>query len=106
MIERSGVLFDRLIGIWPQLANLAGMRGGATGADMPISALAAYWREQKLMDRVPDDRRDWLQQQLVIEAVDLWDRAGDVLQEKFPEAYALLSIVSISSGNRQTDNAP
>jgi hypothetical protein len=89
--------FDRLMGIWPVLADIVGVSRETIGQDVIPHSLAASWRVRALTENTPPDRRDWFHTQLVIECVSLWNKAGETLKSECPVAYGILTLVALSS---------
>lgn len=93
---RHPAAFERLLGIWPVLAGIVGVRDEPVPANGTLKSLSGAWRDRSVVEHCPADRRDWLHDQLVIECVNLWNHAGEVLKAECPSAYGILSLVTIS----------
>ena len=100
--DRHPAAYDRAVGMWSVLAGHHEFLRQPIPPGRTAKELARQWRDLGNLDALDDDRKNWLHRQLAIECVNLWNHAGGSLEAACPDAYGIITLVSLSHEGRAT----
>jgi hypothetical protein len=95
--------FDRATGVWQMLLVEYPMLRESLSPDVHARAVASDWRRRRIFAAIPTDKRQWIQDQMIIECMNLWNHAFDILEIHCPEAFRIVALVSLTSATHQPD---
>jgi hypothetical protein len=89
-----GQAFDRLCGMWAVVQERLVFLQESISPEENARALARKWRAINERDFGPIVK-SW-HDQLMIECMNLWNHAGQTLEDRYPGPYGILSLVTMS----------
>jgi hypothetical protein len=89
-------IFDRATGAWQMLLSHYPFLREPSSFGADVRAVAKTWREAAHLKCLPEKKQQWIHQQLIIECVNLWNHADDVLKEHCPKAFDIITLVTLS----------
>lgn len=87
---------DRATGMWQMLSGHHSFLRNPVPSGLPVRDVARAWRDAGHLNKLAMDQQEWLRKQLIIECANLWNHAGEALEESCPRAYAIMTLATTS----------
>jgi hypothetical protein len=98
-------IFDRATGVWQMLLSHYPFLCEPSTFKSEVRAVAKAWRGASYLAELPDEKQQWIHQQLIIECTNLWNHADDVLSKHCPKAYDIIVLVTLSPEANQSNDS-
>lgn len=98
-------IFDRATGMWQMLLSKYSFLREPSAVKSEVRAVAKLWRDANYLAELPDEKQQWIHQQMIIECMTLWNYADDVLTKHCPKAYDIMVLVTLSPEANRSNNS-
>jgi hypothetical protein len=96
LYERHLQIFDRATGVWNMFLTRYPFLRTPIAIHSDVRAVAKLWRDAEYLESLPDETQVWIRQQMMIECINLWNHAEDVLMDHCKNAFDIICLVTLS----------
>ena len=88
--------FDRISGTWQMLTGNYEFLRRINTEDRSVRGIASAWRNEAHLEQLPEDKQRWIFSQMIVECINLWNFAFEILEPNCPDAYNIIVLVTLS----------